>query len=1080
LHLIAREGDLLEVAPGDFRTIKDFGNSGSLYGFYGDTGNSDGRPSGFNNLGQLAFQATFTDGTSGIFVSNRVAIPEPSTLLLLGFGSLAALWRRRGLVCASVLAAFVCAATSPARADIFQWEYINPADPSQGKQESTTLVPDGAGVDAVPGANLSNRNLTMAFLDSKDLTNVNLRQANITNVDFSYATITGADFTDAFGHGAQFFAIQGGSGAQLYSTAGYKARDLTGINLGGNDLTGLDLVGQNLTNAAFANATLTDVNFSGAVVRGASFYRDGNGGGSGINAGQLSSTASYQAHDLTGINLVGNYLAGANLSGQNLTDADLTGVTLSRANLNQANLDGANVTGANFNRVFDTFVSCFVAICTVTPVGNGGITPAQLSATANYRAHDLNGINFGGNNFTNANLTDQNLAGVNLSYAHLAGANLAGAEIRGAHFGRYSITVEVPLCSNFHPCTGDTGIIGTGISVEQLYSTASYLAHDLNGINFDGNNLAGANLAGQNLMNASFSRDFLYSSAPGANLTNADLSHANLTNANFSGATLSGANLSGADARGASGLGGLGSPNLIRPDGHVDGLDLNTGQMLPVRDYDGNFSGAVPITVDQHFAMGPGGTLRMILEADAWDSTIFFAPAILVTLDGTLELLFAEGTILASQVGRTFDLFDWTGVAPTGAFTVSSPYTWDLSNLYTTGDVTLISVPEPNGTFLLCAGLVAAWMARRKRPQYPSTTPFSTACRFVPVLALLVVPCSRSLANAPNIQQTKIGSPIWKPVDFQLFSAPATPFDQEFGQVYNTLLPYDFPLAPVYTPHAPPYDTELSAGMIASGYVSQSVFTPSAITLNPNGVYFAFMFVPDPGTTGSSRDFASGPVISNSLFPLATNIDVWLDGVLVDRAPGADSITPVRPNDAPFQGTSHLESLQVIWHPWDDDLTVGPIGSYEIRASLRDVGGSGWDIVAPFQVVPNRPGDYNGDGFVNAADYTVWANLRGQTGAGLAADGTGPAGIPDGLVDQLDYDFWKARYGNSYLDGGGSSALAEQSSLPAVPEPSLAALVVALATAALVSTQRRRRVPRPRLGAGMGSRRLDVAAPCRQ
>jgi hypothetical protein len=33
-------------------------------------------------LGQLAFSATFTDGTSGIFVSNRVAIPEPATFAL--------------------------------------------------------------------------------------------------------------------------------------------------------------------------------------------------------------------------------------------------------------------------------------------------------------------------------------------------------------------------------------------------------------------------------------------------------------------------------------------------------------------------------------------------------------------------------------------------------------------------------------------------------------------------------------------------------------------------------------------------------------------------------------------------------------------------------------------------------------------------------------------------------------------------------------------------------------------------------------------------------------------------------------
>ena len=103
--------------------------------------------------------------------------------------------------------------------------------------------------------------------------------------------------------------------------------------------------------------------------------------------------------------------------------------------------------------------------------------------------------------------------------------------------------------------------------------------------------------------------------------------------------------------------------------------------------------------------------------------------------------------------------------------------------------------------------------------------------------------------------------------------------------------------------------------MLAGGYVSQSVFTPDAITLHPNGVYFAFMLVPDPGVTGSSRDFASGPVIPNSLFPIANNVDVWLDGVLVDRAPGADAIIPVQPRDVGNDGTSHLESLQAYLAP---------------------------------------------------------------------------------------------------------------------------------------------------------------------
>ena len=91
LTLIAREGDLLDVDDGpanDFRTIKDLG-----FGSYQSTGNEDGRPSSFNDLGQLVFHANFTDGSSGIFVSNLVAVPEPSSLALLTLAALAMLRR---------------------------------------------------------------------------------------------------------------------------------------------------------------------------------------------------------------------------------------------------------------------------------------------------------------------------------------------------------------------------------------------------------------------------------------------------------------------------------------------------------------------------------------------------------------------------------------------------------------------------------------------------------------------------------------------------------------------------------------------------------------------------------------------------------------------------------------------------------------------------------------------------------------------------------------------------------------------------------------------------------------------------
>lgn len=66
VHLIARKGDQIEVAVGDSRTVSDLS-------FVGGNSTSNGWPSSFNNLGQLAFWASFTDGSEGVFVSNTAA-----------------------------------------------------------------------------------------------------------------------------------------------------------------------------------------------------------------------------------------------------------------------------------------------------------------------------------------------------------------------------------------------------------------------------------------------------------------------------------------------------------------------------------------------------------------------------------------------------------------------------------------------------------------------------------------------------------------------------------------------------------------------------------------------------------------------------------------------------------------------------------------------------------------------------------------------------------------------------------------------------------------------------------------------
>jgi hypothetical protein len=298
--------------------------------------------------------------------------------------------------------------------------------------------------------------------------------------------------------------------------------------------------------------------------------------------------------------------------------------------------------------------------------------------------NDLTGWNFAGQNLTNAQFS---IGGSGWwTPSTLTNADLTDAVVVGASF---------------------VDTTSRGFTKEQFYSTASYKNHELSGMDLSYNDLTGWNFAGQNLSGAGF-----YASI----LTGADLRQANLTNASFYGATLT-----GADTRGAEYLNWLPAivGNTILPDGHIKGLVLSAGQMLAIRDYDGNpavtpAGPSIPIHVEEQFVMDTGGMLQMIFEADAWDSTISFDSGIPVTLGGTLGLDFAPGADLASQIGRTFHIFDWTGVAPIGEFNIVSPYLWDASRLYSAGAITFAGVPEPASLTLLALG-VSHLLLRRRR-----------------------------------------------------------------------------------------------------------------------------------------------------------------------------------------------------------------------------------------------------------------------------------------------------------------------------------------------------------------------------
>jgi hypothetical protein len=87
------------------------------------------------------------------------------------------------------------------------------------------------------------------------------------------------------------------------------------------------------------------------------------------------------------------------------------------------------------------------------------------------------------------------------------------------------------------------------------------------------------------------------------------------------------------------------------------------------------------------------------------------------------------------------------------------------------------------------------------------------------------------------------------------------------------------------------------------------------------------------------------------------------------------------------------------------------------------------------------PGDFNEDGAVDTADYTIWAdNYTGSGGTG-GTPSTGDAN-GDGAVDTADYTIWADNY-------TGSSAAASS-----VPEP--AALTLLLGAILTLCLSRRR------------------------
>ncbi|TWT35718.1 hypothetical protein KOR34_06120 [Posidoniimonas corsicana] len=115
------------------------------------------------------------------------------------------------------------------------------------------------------------------------------------------------------------------------------------------------------------------------------------------------------------------------------------------------------------------------------------------------------------------------------------------------------------------------------------------------------------------------------------------------------------------------------------------------------------------------------------------------------------------------------------------------------------------------------------------------------------------------------------------------------------------------------------------------------------------------------------------------------------------------------------------------------------IGDTALTGSLRTTGGAIIPLAVRYDGVPEDmglQGDFNEDGVVDAADYTVWRDNLGADESVLPPG----AGDGSGTVDAGDYAAWRSNYGAS---------AAASTAATGAPEPAAVTLLLAAGAAAL-------------------------------
>ena len=259
--------------------------------------------------------------------------------------------------------------------------------------------------------------------------------------------------------------------------------------------------------------------------------------------------------------------------------------------------------------------------------------------------------------------------------------------------------------------------------------------------------------------------------------------------------------------------------------------------------------------------------------------------------------------------------------------------------------------------------------------------------------------------------------------------------------------------------------TVANGGLVNAGSVK--VWQPGTIELNNGGIDAGGLELAG-GTLRGSGDVSllSGQLTNAGIVAPGLSAGILnINGDYVQDTAGTLAIelggpAPYQYDRLQVQGSATLGGtldVSLIVPAGGSDVFMPSAGTFEILTAAGGLGGTEFaaEVLPPlsgglfFDVLYNPNdvtlavlgvlGDYNHNGVVDAADYVVWRKTLGQSGPGLAADGTGPLGTPDGLVDQLDYQLWRSHFGQT----AGSGALADATNASdAIPEPPALLLAV--------------------------------------